>query len=284
MKTKNSIFFATVISMAFAATVLTNAQSPASRYATVSHTDASASTAESLTITPKEIQLTDSLMFRVLHRDTYPSLELLKRRKYVSDNDTIYFIIPEKNNPSYLAICRFEYLDETTTDMKFTGYYKIGKYTFVFEKTLCDKFGKQTDNTTAITITSKPYNILSDPLVWHLIRAYNGDAYRRTDNHARRDGKSHRVAERRKITDVNYFSIANTNESISHYIMRHIMLTTGCRLKAVGRPDNTRRTWRIPISYNGHYRRTNMRTSSRIADRKDTEAHAWRHTYPQRHR
>ena len=164
-------------SMAFAATVLTNAQSPASRYATVSHTDVSVSIAEKPTITPKEVQLTDSLMFRVLHRDTYPSLELLKRRKYVSDNDTIYFIIPEKNNPSYLAICQFEYLDETTADMKFTGYYKIGKYTFAFEKTLCDKFGKQTDKTTAITIALKPYNILSDPLVWHLTRAYNGNAY-----------------------------------------------------------------------------------------------------------
>lgn len=176
MKPKYSILFATVISMAFAATALTNAQSVASRYATVSHTDASASTAENLTITPKEIQLTDSLMFRVLHRDTYPSLELLKRRKYVRDSDTVYFIIPEKNSPSYLAICQFEYLDGTTADMKFTGYYKIGKYTFVFEKSLCDKFGKQTDNTTFITVTPKPYNILSDPLVWHLTRAYNGDA------------------------------------------------------------------------------------------------------------
>ena len=86
-----------------------------------------------------------------------------------------------------------DYLDETvvrvpektafsngTDEMTFSGYYKVGRYTFVLEKSLCEKFGKLCSPNITVTYsytwTDLPKQMRA-PLVWHLTRSYTGDAY-----------------------------------------------------------------------------------------------------------
>lgn len=128
----------------------------------------------------ERLQLEDSLMFRVLHKDTYPAIELLKWRRQITDADTLFFVVPRAEGDTHIDICRNDGLGRRADEMTFSGYYKLGRYTFIFEKSLCDKFGRL--STPAITLTYR-YTCtdlpkqMHDPLVWHLTRSYTGYAY-----------------------------------------------------------------------------------------------------------
>ena len=128
----------------------------------------------------EQLQLEDSLMFRVLHKDTYPALELLKWRRQITDADTLFFIVPRAEGDTHIDICRSDGLGKHADEMTFSGYYKVGRYTFVFEKSLCGKFGRLCTPDITLTYrytwTDLPKQI-HDPLVWHLTRSYIGDAY-----------------------------------------------------------------------------------------------------------
>lgn len=128
----------------------------------------------------EQLQLEDSLMFRVLHKDTYPALELLKWRRQITDADTLYFVVPRAEGDTHIDICRNDGLGKRADEMTFSGYYKVSGYTFVFEKSLCSKFGRlcapEITVTYRYTRTDLPKQI-HDPLVWHLTRSYIGDAY-----------------------------------------------------------------------------------------------------------
>ena len=128
----------------------------------------------------EQLQLEDSLMFRVLHKDTYPAIELLKWRRQITDTDTLFFVIPRAEGDTHIDICRNDGLGKRADSMEFSGYYKVGRYTFVFEKTLCGKFVKlcspDITMTYRYTWTDLPKQ-MRDPLVWHLTRSYTGDAY-----------------------------------------------------------------------------------------------------------
>lgn len=128
----------------------------------------------------EQLQLEDSLMFRVLHKDTYPAIELLKWRRQITDTDTLFFVIPRAEGDTHIDICRNDGFGKRADSMEFSGYYKVGRYTFVFEKTLCGKFGKlcspDITMTYRYTWTDLPKQ-MRDPLVWHLTRSYIGDAY-----------------------------------------------------------------------------------------------------------
>lgn len=127
-----------------------------------------------------QLQLEDSLMFRVLHKDTYPAIELLKWRRQITDADTLFFVVPRAKGDTHIDICRNDGLGKRADEMTFSGYYKLGRYTFIFEKSLCNKFGRLC--TPAITLTYR-YTCtdlpkqMRDPLVWHLTRSYTGYAY-----------------------------------------------------------------------------------------------------------
>ncbi len=126
------------------------------------------------------LQLEDSLMFRVLHKDTYPAIELLKWRRQITDADTIFFVAPRAEGDTHIDICRNDGLGKRVDEMTFSGYYKLGRYTFVFEKSLCSKFGRlcapDITLTYRYTWTDLPKQ-MHDPLVWHLTKSYTGYAY-----------------------------------------------------------------------------------------------------------
>lgn len=128
----------------------------------------------------ERLQLEDSLMFRVLHKDTYPAIELLKWRRQITDADTIFFVVPIAEGDTHIDICRNDGLGKRADGMTFSGYYKIGRYTFVFEKSLCGKFGRlcapDITLTYRYTWTDLPKQ-MHDPLVWHLTKSYTGYAY-----------------------------------------------------------------------------------------------------------
>lgn len=129
---------------------------------------------------PELLQLEDSLMFRVLHKDIYPALELLKWRRQITDTDTLFFVVPRAEGDTHIDICRNDGLGERADSMEFSGYYKVGHYIFMFEKSLCGKFGKLCSPDITVTCrytwTDLPKPI-HDPLVWHLTRSYTCDAY-----------------------------------------------------------------------------------------------------------
>lgn len=126
------------------------------------------------------LQLEDSLMFRVLHKDTYPAIELLKWRRQITDADTIFFVVPRAEGDTHIDICRNDGLGKHADEMTFSGYYKLGRYTFVFEKSLCSKFGRlcapDVTLTYRYTYTDLPKQMY-DPLIWHLTKSYTGHAY-----------------------------------------------------------------------------------------------------------
>lgn len=128
----------------------------------------------------EQLQLEDSLMFRVLHKDTYPAIELLKWRRQITDADTLFFVVPRAKGDTHIDICRNDGLGKRADEMTFSGYYKLGRYTFVFEKTLCGKFGRLSAPDITLTYrytwTDMPKQ-MHDPLVWHLTRSYTGYAY-----------------------------------------------------------------------------------------------------------
>ncbi len=126
------------------------------------------------------LQLEDSLMFRVLHKDTYPAIELLKWRRQITDADTLFFVVPRAEGDTHIDICRNDGLGKHADEMTFSGYYKLGRYTFVFEKSLCSKFGRlcapDVTLTYRYTYTDLPKQMY-DPLIWHLTKSYTGHAY-----------------------------------------------------------------------------------------------------------
>lgn len=50
----------------------------------------------------EQLQLEDSLMFRVLHKDTYPAIELLKWRRQITDTDTLFFVVPRAEGDTHI--------------------------------------------------------------------------------------------------------------------------------------------------------------------------------------
>ncbi len=128
----------------------------------------------------EQLQLEDSLMFRVLHKDTYPAIELLKWRRQITDTDTLFFVVPRAEGDTHIDICCNDDLGKRADEMTFSGYYKVGRYTFVLEKSLCEKFGKLCSPNITVTYsytwTDLPKQMRA-PLVWHLTRSYTGDAY-----------------------------------------------------------------------------------------------------------
>lgn len=128
----------------------------------------------------ERLQLEDSLMFRALHKDTYPAIELLKWRRQVTDADTLFFVVPRAKGDTHIDICRNDGLGKRANEMTFSGYYKVGRYTFVFEKSLCGKFGRLCAPDITLTYRYTWTNLpkqMHDPLVWHLTRSYTGHAY-----------------------------------------------------------------------------------------------------------
>ena len=126
------------------------------------------------------LQLEDSLMFRVLHKDTYPAIELLKWRRQITDADTLFFVVPRAEGDTHIDICRNDGLGKHADGMTFSGYYKLGRDTFGFEKSLCSKFGRlcapDVTLTYRYTYTDLPKQMY-DPLIWHLTKSYTGHAY-----------------------------------------------------------------------------------------------------------
>lgn len=89
----------------------------------------------------QKLTLGDTLIRNVIDDDIVPSIRLLEANRWLEKRDTTFYVIPLSTDHTHIAICEARFLDKKANNIVFAGYYKSRKYTFVFEKTLCDEFG-----------------------------------------------------------------------------------------------------------------------------------------------
>lgn len=129
----------------------------------------------------QKLTLGDTLIRNVIDDDIVPSIRLLEANRWLEKRDTTFYVTPLSADHTHIAICEARFLDKSANDLVFAGYYKSGKYTFVFEKTLCDEFGSLSGEHMRTRILygwdeSDDDASAYQPIVWYLSRDQRNNA------------------------------------------------------------------------------------------------------------